>query len=123
MPGTVIKHYRERKNLSQKHVADQMGISQNAYSKIENNLTQLTVHHVKQLARILEIPITDLLKDEYEIHKPLFPANRNITREDLVIMLDHLKEKLEHKHVKKHDSYLISMSLLSSVDSLISHVH
>ena len=123
MPGTVIRHYRERKNYSQKYVAEQMGISQNAYSKIENNLTQLTVHHVNQLSRILEMPITDLLKDEYEIHKPVFPANKNITREDVITMLDHLKMKLDTKHVNKHDSYLITMSLLSSVDGLISHVH
>jgi transcriptional regulator with XRE-family HTH domain len=71
MPGTVIRKYREMRNYSQKYVASQLGISQNAYSKIENNITQLTVHHVKQLAQILELPITDLLKDEFEIHRPM----------------------------------------------------
>lgn len=123
MPGTVIKHYRERRNYSQRFVAQQMGISQNAYSKIENNLTQLTVHHVKQLSKILQIPITDLLKDEYEIHKPTFSPNKPITRDDILAMLDLIKKKVEHKHVNKHDSYLVTMSLLSSVDGLISHIH
>jgi transcriptional regulator with XRE-family HTH domain len=47
-----------------------MSISQNAYSKIENNITQLTVRHIKLLSTILEAPITDLLNDDFEIHRP-----------------------------------------------------
>lgn len=123
MPGTVIRHFRELKNYSQKYVAGEMGISQNAYSKIENNLTQLTVHHIKQLSRILQVSITDLLKDEFEIHKPMFAPSKHVSRDELIEMLDHLKRKLQSKHVTRHDSYLISMSLLNSVDSLVSHVY
>jgi transcriptional regulator with XRE-family HTH domain len=51
MPGTVIRKYREMRNFSQKYVAAKLGISQNAYSKIENNITQLTVQHVKELSK------------------------------------------------------------------------
>jgi transcriptional regulator with XRE-family HTH domain len=123
MPGTVIRRYREMKNYSQKYVASQMGISQNAYSKIENNLTQLTVHHVKKLSEILQTPISDLLRDEYEIHKPLFIHGKAIHKEDVMAMLDHIKEKLQSKHASKHESYLISISLLSTVDNLVSHIY
>ena len=80
MPGHIIKQYRELKNYSQKFVASRMGISQNAYSKIENNITQLTVHHVKELSRILEVPITDLLKDDFEIHRPSAMTPKRKTR-------------------------------------------
>lgn len=48
MPGTVIRKIREMKKLSQEEVARQMGISQNAYSKIESNQTQLTINHIKK---------------------------------------------------------------------------
>jgi len=123
MPGTVVRRYREMKNYSQKYVAAKMGISQNAYSKIENNLTQLTVHHVKQLSEILQVPITDLLKDEFEIHKPLFIHGKAVHKEDVVHLLDHIKQKLQTKHASKHESYLVSMSLLSTIDNLISHVY
>lgn len=123
MPGAVIRRYREMKNYSQKYVASKMGISQNAYSKIENNITQLTVHHVKQLSEILQVPITDLLKDEFEIHRPLFIQGKAVQKEDVAHMLDHIKQKLQAKHAAKHESYLVSMSLLSTVDNLISHVY
>ncbi len=123
MPGAVIRRYREMKNYSQKYVASKMGISQNAYSKIENNLTQLTVHHLKQLSEILQVPITDLMRDEFEIHRPLFIQGRAVTREDVIHLLDHIKQKLHTKHASKHESYLVSMSLLSTVDNLVSHIY
>lgn len=123
MPGTVIRQHRELKNFSQKYVASKMGISQNAYSKIENNLTNLTVHHVKQLSKILEVPVGDLLKDEFEIHRPLVLSSKAVHKEDLIKLLDHIKCKLQTKHATRHDSYLVSMSLLASVDNLVSHVY
>jgi transcriptional regulator with XRE-family HTH domain len=122
MPGTVVRRYREMKNYSQKYVASQMGISQNAYSKIENNLTQLTVHHVKQLSEILEVPMNDLLRDEFEIHKPLFIQGKTIQKEDVVAMLEHIKQKLNANHTSEHESYLMSMSLLSTVNNLVSDI-
>ena len=123
MPGAVIRRYREMRNYSQKYVSTKMGISQNAYSKIENNMTQLTVHHVKQLSEILQVPISDLLKDEFEIHKPLFAHGKPVHKEDVIHLLDHIKHKLEKKHAAKHESYVISVSLLSTVDNLISHIY
>lgn len=122
MPGHIIKYYRELKNYSQKYVATKMGISQNAYSKIENNLTQLTVHHVKELSRILEIPITDLLRDDFEIHKPLV-IPRAVTKADLVTMLQELNKKLETKHANRHESYVVIMSLIAAADHSLSLVH
>ena len=122
MPGTVIRRYREIKNFSQKYVAAKMGISQNAYSKIENNLTQLTVHHVKQLSHILQTPVIDLLRDDFTIHKPEVVNTKSVYKDEVVKMLDHLKAKLQTKHTPKHETYLVSMSLLSSVDNLVSHV-
>jgi transcriptional regulator with XRE-family HTH domain len=123
MPGTVIRRYREMRNYSQKYVAAQMGISQNAYSKIENNLTQLTVHHVKQLSEILQVPITDLLKNEFEIYKPLLMNGKSVQKEDVILLLDHIRQKLQTRHAIKHESYLVSLSLLSTIDNLLSHVY
>ncbi|MEI2710411.1 MAG: helix-turn-helix transcriptional regulator [Chitinophagaceae bacterium] len=68
----LLNNTRELRNYSQEYVAKKMGISQNAYSKIENNITQLTVNHLKSISSTLDIPIIDLLKDDFEIRKPQF---------------------------------------------------
>lgn len=69
MPGTTIKQLREKKGLKQETVAIGMGISQAAYSKIENNLTELTVRHCKLLSRIFETNVYDFFEDDFEIHR------------------------------------------------------
>jgi len=122
MPGLVIKKYREMRSLSQKFVAGKMGISQNAYSKIENNQTQLTVQHVKKLSAILEVPITDLLKDDFEIHKPI-TLSRTVTRADLLEHVKDIEGKLQAKHAVKHESYVVAQSLLIAVDHTLTAVH
>lgn len=111
MPGHVIKKYREMRNYSQKYVAAKLGISQNAYSKIENNITQLTVHHVKELSQILEVPITDLLKDDFEIHKPI-AIPPVVTKADLLAHIEILQKKVQEKRALKHDGYMIALSLI-----------
>lgn len=122
MPGHVIKKYREMRNYSQKYVATKLGMSQNAYSKIENNITQLTVHHVKELSRILEVSITDLLKDDFEIHRPVVIPG-TVTKSDLIAHLHRLEKAISGKHASKHDSYLVAMSLIAAAESAISPVH
>jgi transcriptional regulator with XRE-family HTH domain len=67
MPGTVIKKIRQMKHLKQDAVAKDMGISQAAYSKIENNLTELTVRHCKMLSKIFGVNVYDFLEDDFEI--------------------------------------------------------
>ncbi len=122
MPGHIIKHYREMKNYSQKYVAGKMGISQNAYSKIENNITQLTVHHLKDLSNILEVPITDFLKDNFEIHKPIVFSGL-VAKKDLMERLQILTQKLESKNAVKHENYLVVMSLISAAEHSLNMVH
>jgi transcriptional regulator with XRE-family HTH domain len=122
MPGHVIKKYREMRNYSQKYVAAKMDMSQNAYSKIENNITQLTVHHVKELSKILEVSITDLLRDDFEIHKP-YTIAKTVTKAELAQAIGSLQEKLSSKHASKHDSYLVAMSLILAASSSVDNVH
>lgn len=122
MPGHIIKKYREHKNYSQKYVAGKMGISQNAYSKIENNITQLTVHHLKQLSQILEVPMGDLLKDEFEIHRPL-TLPHHVTRAELLEHVELLQKRIESKHASKHSAYLVALSLVIAAENSITSVH
>jgi transcriptional regulator with XRE-family HTH domain len=123
MPGSVLRKYRELRNYSQDYVARKMGISQNAYSKIENNITQLTVNHIKQISQVLEVSMMDLLRDDFEIHGPANIHTESISKEALLNMLEKIKLKLEDKHPQKHDFYPVIMSLLQSVDTTVGSVH
>ena len=63
MTGQKLKKFREFKNYSQEYIAEKLGITQNAYSRIETNQTKLTTERLRQLADILEIPVSDLISD------------------------------------------------------------
>ena len=123
MPGTVIRKFREMRNYSQEYVASKMGISQNAYSKIENNITQLTVSHVRQISAILDVSIMDLLRDDFEIRKSSDMQVESVTRQALLQNLDSIRKKIESKKAEKHDFYPVIMALLQSVDTTVGNVH
>ncbi len=123
MPSNIIRQLREQHNYTQEYVAKKLGMSQNAYSKIENAYTQLTVKHVKKLSKVLEVSVLDLLKDEFEIHPPSLIQKESITKTSLVMNLKKLTEKLEAKHPLKHDFYPLLMSLITTLDSTIDQVH
>jgi transcriptional regulator with XRE-family HTH domain len=114
MPGTVIKQFREFRNYSQDYVAKKMGISQNAYSKIENNITQLTVTHVKQLSTILDVPVVDLLRDEFEIRKPHHLSTDHVTRKELLLYLHDFQHSIKLKREEDHKLYSAVMAILQT---------
>ena len=123
MPGSIIKKYREAKNFTQDFIAKKMNMSQNAYSKIENGNTQLTVHHLKELSRVLEVSLLDLLRDDFEIHKPNHIQTESVSKEHLLLMLENLKNKLAAKYPQKHEFYPVLMSICQTLDSTIDQVH
>ena len=118
MPGNIIKQYRELRNYSQEYIAKKMGISQNAYSKIENNITQLTVNHLKSISSTLDIPIIDLLKDDFEIRKPQFVEKKNISRSEIIMYLHDLQHTIKLKNEEQHKLYTVIMTLLQSSHSI-----
>ena len=122
MPGTTIRKFREYRNYSQDYVARKMGISQNAYSKIENNITQLTVNHVKVISQILEIPVIDLLRDDMEIHAPTSIQAESVSKEALLLALDNIQSKLTEKKSVKHEFYPVVMALLQTLDTTLENV-
>jgi len=122
MPGNMIKKIREMRKMTQEEVAKQMGISQNAYSKIENNITQLNVNHIRQISMALNVSPLDLLKDDFEIHKPLSLQAQSITREVLVMHLDQLKEMLHSKLFDKHELYPLFMYQLQAAENILTHI-
>lgn len=123
MPETIIRKVREQRNYTQEFVAKQMGISQNAYSKIENGYTQLTVKHIKDLSKILEVSIMELLRDDFEIHRPNNIQKESVNKDNLLMSLDKIAGKIASKHPQKHDFYPIVMSLLQTIDNTVDNIH
>ena len=56
-----IKQLRELKDFTQEYMANELGISQPAYVKIEQGLTILKVDRLQRIADILEVDLSTLL--------------------------------------------------------------
>jgi transcriptional regulator with XRE-family HTH domain len=59
--GEKIRYIRNLKGWSQEEVADKLGISLPAYSKIERNKTDVGFSRLNQIADVLHIKLVDLL--------------------------------------------------------------
>jgi len=92
MTGQKLRLLREYRNYSQEYIAEKLGITQNAYSRIENNQTRLTAERLEKLAVILEISPLELLSEkEPVIHfGDTPPAGSSPAREE------HWKEMIEN---------------------------
>lgn len=74
-PIIKIRQLRELRGYSQQYMAQQLGISQRAYSKIERNETQLNWKRIAEIASILDIdPIQLVTFDEARIFKLKSPS-------------------------------------------------
>ena len=64
--GELIRQKRAIKGYSQEYMAFQLNISQNAYSKIERQETEITVKRIYEIAEILEVSVYELLPKSKE---------------------------------------------------------
>ena len=60
-PETKIKQIRELKNFTQDYVAQKLGLSTRAYSKIETGETQLTINRLNEISAILVVQPLEVL--------------------------------------------------------------
>ncbi|WP_353126618.1 helix-turn-helix domain-containing protein [Parapedobacter pyrenivorans] len=63
--ATNIRRVREYRNYTQKHVASSLGISQNAYSKLELGESKITMERFFEIANILNVSYAGLM-ERYE---------------------------------------------------------
>jgi len=56
-----IKTFRELKNFTQEYMAEKLGISQAAYSKIESGATKLSYSKIVDIAKVFEVQVEELL--------------------------------------------------------------
>lgn len=62
--GRRIQEIRQVRGYSQESIANDLGISQVAYSKIERNETDVTFSRLEQIAKILNVEMSTFLKPD-----------------------------------------------------------
>lgn len=92
---TKLKSIRKKKNFTQGFVAEKLGISLRAYTKIENGETQLTIDRLGEIIKILnihpnEIFNLDMCNEESQAKKV---ENRHVA-EDSISLIQHYEETI-----------------------------
>ncbi len=58
--GHKIRKVRELKNMTQDHVAEEIGMTSSGYSRIERGEVRVSIERLEQIARALEVSPTEL---------------------------------------------------------------
>ena len=59
--GEALKYYREKKKYSQEYVARQLGVTRQAVSKWETNLSEPSTHNLISLAKLYNVSVDELI--------------------------------------------------------------
>jgi transcriptional regulator with XRE-family HTH domain len=68
--GKNIRTLRHQRGWSQEDVANRLGISIPAFSKIETGVTDINLSRLEQIANIYEVNVVNLLSTEIEEGEP-----------------------------------------------------
>lgn len=87
-----LRNLREQRAYTQSFIAEKLGVSIRAYSKIERGETQLTLERLYQICSILDISVIEFLKDKSLKTKDKDEAQQNTA--DLLFMKQHYEETI-----------------------------
>jgi transcriptional regulator with XRE-family HTH domain len=80
--GKNIRTLRHQRGWSQEDIANRLGISIPAFSKIETGVTDINLSRLEQIANIFEITVAQILSVE-EGEVDLTPSNLSIAQKKL----------------------------------------
>lgn len=94
--GKQIRRIRQGKELSQENVAEELGITKGAFSKIENGTTNVPLARLLQVAKVLEVDITEFFKDTKAVSKAEDPKSQYgfATKSDIEEMMKVIQNML-----------------------------
>lgn len=112
-----VRFYREQKKLSQKELAELVGVSQQTIDKYEDGSRLPNIYNAVQLAKALHTTCEKLTKIERNdqkltVHKPYYPkleakiAEMGITKKSIAEKLGITQKTLSCKLSGKWDFYL-----------------
>lgn len=82
--GNILRSIRKSKGISQEKAADFLGISQTAYSKLENNITKLSAERITVLAHLFKVE-----------ERSFFNSPENINLENNSLQFEHISNLLK----------------------------
>ena len=62
--GTRIRKIREERGIKQEHIADEMGITQSSYGRLEKDDNRLTVTKLIKISEILNVSVSVLFGEK-----------------------------------------------------------
>lgn len=99
-----IRRLRQNRDLSQDNMADELGITKGAYSKLERGVTAISVDRLDQIAKVLNVGIGLFFQETsyvgmVEEHLPQYGFATKSDIEELARMITAFREELNN--VKK----------------------
>jgi transcriptional regulator with XRE-family HTH domain len=82
--GKNIRTLRHEHGWSQEDVANRLGISIPAFSKIETGVTDINLSRLEQIANIFEVSVVNLLSLEYTEEPSTHDLSLNIIQKKLI---------------------------------------
>lgn len=107
MIGERIKRIRESKGYSQEYLAEELSISQSAYSDLENNKTKLNLKRLHRIAEVLEIDVLELMSNGEPI---TFNDNQNGGVANNALIINQLAEQVIEQYeirLKEKDEIIL----------------
>ncbi len=102
----VLKRTREKRGYSQEFLAEELKISQSAYSDLENNKTKLNLQRLQKIAEVLKTDIFELLSSGDPV---TFNDNQKGGVANNAFVINQLSEQLieqYEKRLKEKDSVI-----------------
>jgi transcriptional regulator with XRE-family HTH domain len=98
--GQKIKKLRELKNLTQDYMAQELGITQSAYSRMELGETELTYNKLEKIANLFEVKPEDIINFSESM---IFNVMHNEVANGFVINNNHLSEGEKNLYLQQID--------------------
>jgi len=120
MTGNKLRLLREFRNYSQDYVAKKLGITQNTYSRVENNQTRITTERLHQIAQILNVPVGELVSNEELV---IQCRNSLPNNQPVALNQEHWKELLENTRQLYKEIISGTTEKIASLESHIQELH
>jgi transcriptional regulator with XRE-family HTH domain len=91
--GNNIRKMRELRNFTQTDMADKLSMSQNGYSRIERDETDIPFSRLLQISQVLEMDIRDLIN--FDENKILVNISHNQNVNNATAFIDSPEKAIE----------------------------
>lgn len=83
--GKKINQLRKEKGLTQDYISERLGVSPQAVSKWENDISYPDITLLPELAKILEVTVDELLSDKPKNEIRLVPESQRKNFDDMIL--------------------------------------